>query len=78
MIRHVLFAGLLAAAYDPSCGDVDSTSSGPNAPCTRDRDCRDGLVCGHGVCVDPDAGVTGDGGGDGASESGAIVDAGGP
>jgi hypothetical protein len=77
VIRHVLFAGLLVAtAHDPSCGDVDSTPSGPGAPCTRDRDCRDGLTCTRGACVDPDA-AAGDGGGDAATDAGAIVDAGG-
>ena len=79
MIRHVVLVGLLAAAaHDPSCGGVDSTSRGPNAPCTRDRDYNDGLTCAHGVCVEPDAGVSTEGGVDAAPADAAITDAGGP
>lgn len=79
MIRHVVLVGLLvAAAHDPSCGGVDSTSRGPNAPCTRDRDCNDGLTCAHGVCVEPDAAAASDGGSEAAPVDAAIVDAGGP
>jgi hypothetical protein len=52
------FAAKLAAlgialvfARDPGCGGVESTSSGINAPCTRDRDCKDELTCEKGVCT---------------------------
>ena len=44
-------------AHDGGCG-ADTPPSGRNAPCTRQRDCVTGLVCGDGVCVDPDAAVT--------------------
>jgi hypothetical protein len=57
VIRHTLVAGamLLGLAHDPGgCGSVDSSSSGPNAPCTRSKDCRDGLTCERGVCSGPD------------------------
>ena len=54
----------LIAARDTSCGGVDSTSSGPNAPCTRDKDCKEGLACTRGVCVNPDASLPSDGGAD--------------
>jgi len=39
----------------PGCGDVDHPESGPNAPCTRSKDCRHELRCVDGVCLDPDA-----------------------
>ena len=54
------------AAADPSCGGGDTTASGLNAPCTRDKDCKDGLACARGVCADPDASARDDGGGDAA------------
>jgi hypothetical protein len=56
-------AGLSLLARDPGCGGgVDSPSSGVNAPCTRDKDCADGLRCVEGVCTSPashDAGSEG-------------------
>jgi hypothetical protein len=58
------FGLTLGLSHDPSCGGVDSPTSGPNAPCTRDKDCRDGLVCSGGVCAVPDAGPADDGGAD--------------
>jgi hypothetical protein len=42
---------------DPGCGGTDSPSSGPNAPCTRTKDCGATLVCREGVCTDADAGA---------------------
>lgn len=66
MIRHVLSVAIaLGALRDPGCGSGKESSSGPNAPCTRERDCRKGLVCAKGVCVSvdelEDAGSEGDG-----------------
>jgi hypothetical protein len=46
-----------ALARDPGCGGADSPSSGPNAPCTRSKDCSAGLVCEEGVCTERDAGA---------------------
>ena len=62
MVRNVVAFGLvslgaLALGRDPGCGGADSPSSGPNAPCTRSKDCSGGLVCAEGVCTEPDAGV---------------------
>jgi hypothetical protein len=60
--------GGLGARRDPGCGGADSPSSGPNAPCTRSKDCTGALVCTEGVCTEPDSGVTPpDGGGHDAS-----------
>ena len=74
MIRHTLVAGamLLGLAHDPGgCGSVDSSSaSGLNAPCTRSKDCRDGLTCERGVCTGPDQPER-DAGGDATLEAGA-------
>jgi hypothetical protein len=55
----------VGARRDPGCGGADSPSSGPNAPCTRSKDCGSGLVCAEGVCTEPDSGATppSDGGG---------------
>ena len=62
VVRHALLFGfaslsLVGRAYD--CGAVDSSSSGVNAPCTRDNDCASGLTCQGGVCTGPavDAGA---------------------
>ena len=66
MVRQAFVAKLaalgiaLAFARDPGCGGVDSTESGVNGPCTRDKDCKDHLTCEKGVCTGPeiaDAGV---------------------
>ena len=46
-------AGISLLARDPGCGSVDSSSSGANAPCTRDYDCTSGLECVGGVCTAP-------------------------
>jgi hypothetical protein len=67
VVRHALllgFASLSLVAHDSDCSGVDSSSSGVNAPCTRDTDCASGLTCQGGVCTGPavDAG-TEDGGG---------------
>ena len=65
-------AGFSLMARDPGCSGVDSTSSGPNAPCTRDYDCASGLICKGGVCAGPDgdggAKDSGSGAKDGASD----------
>jgi hypothetical protein len=50
--------GALGARRDPGCGGTDSPSSGPNAPCTRSKDCSANLVCAEGVCSEPDSGAT--------------------
>ena len=66
MLRQAALFGIALAglaARDPGCGGVDSREGSVNAPCTRDTDCRDGLTCREGVCVQPDAGAN-DGGGD--------------
>jgi hypothetical protein len=54
--RALLLLVSLGALRDPSCG-TDTTTGGPNAPCTRNKDCEDGLSCTQGVCVSPDAGA---------------------
>jgi hypothetical protein len=66
----------LGLTHDGGCG-ADTPPSGRNAPCTRQRDCVTGLVCGGGVCVDPDAAIAEagappslDGGADGGDASG--------
>lgn len=72
MVRQTAFAFALVAlgvSRDPGgCGGVDDPQGGTNAPCTRNSDCRSGLRCSEGVCVDPnapDASTTPkDGGGD--------------
>lgn len=46
---------VLGLVRDPGCSSVDDPSGGPNAPCTRSKDCRDDLVCSEGVCRDLDA-----------------------
>ena len=57
MLRSLAIAGVvLAALRGPGCGEVDSTESAANAPCTRDKDCESGLVCSAGVCIVPSAG----------------------
>ncbi len=46
-------------ARDPGgCGGIDDPDGGTNAPCTRNSDCRGGLVCMEGVCTGPDSGPT--------------------
>lgn len=49
----VIALGLTGAARD--CGGGEEPAGGPNAPCTRSRDCTSGLACAEGVCVDPTA-----------------------
>jgi hypothetical protein len=44
---------VLGIARDPGCNSVDDPSGGPNAPCTRSKDCGRELVCVEGVCRDP-------------------------
>ncbi len=60
----------LGLSRDPGgCGGVGDGDGTVNAPCTRDKDCRQGLSCVEGVCTSPDSGTeppkdaaTGDGG----------------
>ncbi|HWL85958.1 MAG TPA: hypothetical protein VNO21_09160, partial [Polyangiaceae bacterium] len=60
---------------DPGCGSsADSLSSEANAPCTRDHDCRGGLICPRGVCVSPLGSL--DAGSDDGGDAGADADAG--
>lgn len=85
MVRHsvvVLLCGSLAwgsigLGRDPGCGGADSPSGGPNAPCTRSKDCGGNLVCAEGVCTEPDAGITLPDSGRDATSSGDAADDGG-
>jgi hypothetical protein len=43
------------------CGK-DTPADGIDAPCTRTRDCLDGLLCKGGFCDAADGGVSGDSG----------------
>jgi hypothetical protein len=64
----LLFVVALSALRDP-CG-TDTVGAGVNGPCTRSKDCADGLSCVMGVCTSPDAGVTdAAGGGSDATDS---------
>jgi hypothetical protein len=47
-----VFAVALGFAREPGCSGVDDPQGGKNAPCTRDSDCKSGLECSEGVCVD--------------------------
>lgn len=78
MLRQAVALSLaLGILRGPGCGDVDSPSNGPNAPCTRDRDCREPLVCAQGVCVTADSGAGADDAGPGDSGHPSALDAGG-
>ena len=60
MIRYgaIGFALALGLARDPGgCSGVDDPDGGTNAPCTRNSDCRGGLICAEGVCTEPDSGA---------------------
>lgn len=50
-----LVALALGLAREPACGDPGDPPGGPNAPCTRERDCTAGLTCVGGVCTGADA-----------------------
>jgi len=54
VIRQALAVSFALALWRGSCGDVDSPPSSVNAPCTRSRDCKQGLACVRGVCAPPD------------------------
>jgi hypothetical protein len=72
--------GFARGARDPGCGGADSPSSGPNAPCTRTKDCAGDLVCREGVCTEADSGAGNavpDGGGRDATSSADAADDGG-
>jgi hypothetical protein len=65
MLPGVVRSGAVIAAFvalglsqDPGCGGGGDPPRGPNAPCTRQKDCSAGLVCAEGVCTEPDSGVT--------------------
>ena len=63
--------GAFGLSREPGCNGTDTPSSGPNAPCTRDKDCSGTLLCSQGVCTDPDASSKPpDGGSDAADASG--------
>ena len=47
--------GVALFAVEGGCGESDYPSNGPNAPCTRSKDCSAGLTGIVGVCTDPDA-----------------------
>ena len=47
-----VIAVALGFAREPGCSGVDDPQGGKNAPCTRDSDCKSGLECSEGVCVD--------------------------
>lgn len=55
MVLRVAFVAAVAFGLARDCGAQDNPPSGPNAPCTRTKDCSAGLVCTAGVCEDPDA-----------------------
>jgi len=68
---------LLGLSRDPGCGGGDSPAGAVNAPCTRSKDCAEGLVCSEGVCTAPDSGAPpADGGPDDAQGDGAQSDGG--
>ena len=48
-----VIAVALGLSREPGCSGVDDPQGGKNAPCTRDSDCRSGLECSEGVCVEP-------------------------
>jgi hypothetical protein len=72
--------GFSSGSRDPGCGGADSPSSGPNAPCTRTKDCGGDLVCTEGVCTQADSGagnaVPDSGGRDATSSADAADDGG--
>lgn len=57
MTAFVLVALGLLGGPGGGCDGVGDGEGGVNAPCTRDKDCRDGLSCTEGVCTGPDAGL---------------------
>lgn len=65
MVRAGAFAVIavtLGLSREPGCSGVDDPQGGKNAPCTRDSDCRSGLDCKEGVCVDSTTEPSTDGG----------------
>jgi len=55
VVRAGAFAVVAVAiglSRDPGCGGPDDPQGGKNAPCTRNSDCKSGLTCSEGVCVD--------------------------
>jgi hypothetical protein len=61
--QALMLAVAMGAARDPGC-NTETSPGGVDAPCTRDKDCSNGLSCTGGVCLGPDAGapVESDGG----------------
>jgi len=56
--RAVLLVVALGGLANASCS-TDTPAGGPNAPCTRPKDCADGLTCTpEGFCVSPEAGTS--------------------
>jgi hypothetical protein len=64
VVRHAVAFAFVALGFsrDPGCGGVGDSSGGANAPCTRTKDCSDGLTCVEGVCTGPDAALPVDAG----------------
>ena len=79
MVRAGAFAVVAVAlglSREPGCSGVDDPQGGKNAPCTRDSDCKSGLECSEGVCVDTSTPVTPtDSGTSTVPDSGAPTDA---
>ncbi len=75
MTRKVLLLVVALGALRDPCG-TDSGALGVNAPCTRSKDCENGLSCVDGVCSPGDAGApeAGQDAGDAASSDGGAVD----
>lgn len=59
MLVSVGFAitSVLGLGREPGCGSAGDGDGALNAPCTRAKDCGDGLTCSEGVCSSPDAGA---------------------
>jgi len=53
------------------CG-TDTTAAGLYAPCTRTKDCAEGLTCVAGACASSDGG--GEGGAEGGDDAGLVED----
>ncbi len=60
MVRQSVALSLftLGLARGAGCGGVGDPAGGANAPCTRTKDCTEGLACVEGVCTGPDAGAS--------------------
>jgi len=81
LMRRRLVALLIVAASPLLLGDTcgqDIGDKGRGEPCTRDGECREGLLCVGGTCKEPsDAGPPDDGGApDAGPADGASADSG--